>query len=132
VTPRASMGRFSGTAQKKSIEIRERKSGAGRVSVIASRSPLTLTPEGVFALPACTAAAPRMSLENDAAGDCILGSSARSIARRKLPGVTGLPSEKRNPGRILNVYVSPLSLTRGMLRATSGTSRAPAAPDLSG
>ena len=59
MTPRSSMGRFSGTAQKKGIEIRERKSGAGRVSVIASRLPLTFTPEGVLALPACTVSAPR-------------------------------------------------------------------------
>ncbi len=81
MTPLGSIGRFGGIAHMKFIAIRETKSGATFVSRIVSLLPDVVTPEGRVALPAMTLSAPTMSLKNVAAGDCIFGASARSIAR---------------------------------------------------
>ncbi len=52
---------------------------------------------------------------------------------RNVPAVTGSfdGGEKRKPGRIRNVTVRPPSERVGKPAATSGTSRAPAAPEAS-
>jgi hypothetical protein len=47
-----SAGVPGGTAQKNGMEIRVRKSGAGRVSLIVSRLPLTVMPEMCLVRPA--------------------------------------------------------------------------------
>ena len=87
--------------------------GAGRFRVSVSVLPRALTPATFFA--------------SSAANDPVRGSSARSIARSNAAAVTGSfdGGEKRNPRRILNVYVSPSGETDGCPRATSGWSRAP-------
>src|SRR5262245_3841698 len=62
------------------------------------------------------------------------GLALRSIACLKVCAVTGWfeGGEKRMPGRIVNTYERPSSLTLGRLRAASGTRRRPPGPASSG
>lgn len=70
----------------------------------------------------------------NSAGPFILGLRLRSIAYLNVCAVTGSfeGGEKRNPLRIVNVYVLPSADRAGSDWATSGTTREPAGPGLSG
>ena len=98
--------------------------------------PLTATPDKLEALPELYASAPaRMSVRNDAAGDCIFGLRSRWNAYATLCAVTVCPVLNLYawaPLLTVNTYVLPSLETRGMLVASSGWSWLPAGAGLSG
>jgi len=75
-----------------------------------------------------------MSSTKAAANDGVLRLRLRSMAYLKVAAVTSSRKggEKRNPLRIVKVYVRPSAETDGSERATSGTSCDPCGPALSG
>ena len=91
--------------------MRVTKSGAGATSLTVSLSPLAVRPEMCGALPAMYALAPSMSAREPfvTAGPCILALRLRSIVYLNVWAVTGASDggEKRNPLRIVKVYVFP-------------------------
>ena len=81
---------------------------SARVRRTVSRLPLATTPRTCFAFPSLTSFAPTMfvafgSVMYCAAGEARSWFAARSIAYWKLFAVTGVPSLKRKPLRIVNV-----------------------------
>jgi hypothetical protein len=75
-----------------------------------------------------------MPLNQSASGDARLGLVTRSIVDLNVIAVTASfdGGEKRKPDRILNVYVVPPAVGRGIASATCGTMRDPSGAGLSG
>src|SRR5712691_1528792 len=135
-TPFGSIGVPIGTAQKNGIASRLTRSGTGEVSQIVRVFPRATMPAMWGSLPALYAFSPTTSARKpfNSAGPFILGLRLRSIEYLNVCAVTGSfeGGEKRNPLRILNVYVLPSADRAGSDWATSGTTREPAGPALSG
>ena len=104
--------------------------------MIESVSPFALIPETCAALPARNGGSPTIAGASLGPRPPLpsFGENARSSVCLNVAAVTGSfdGGEKRKPRRMRKVYVRPSAETRGMAAATSGRSRFPAGPAVSG